>query len=76
LIEGPANRWTGARTERTYFGIPALKELASTYRCNALPRVTTSPFDITARELAADGFPPQQTRNSTTIERRKIVDDP
>ena len=75
-IEGPANRWTGARTERTYFGIPALKELASTYRCNALPRVTTTTFDNTAQELAADGFPPQQTRNPTIVARRKIVDDP
>ena len=76
LIEGPANRWTGARTERTYFGIPALKELASTYRCNALPRVTTSPFDNTAQEFLADGFSLQQTRNSTIVARRKIVDDP
>lgn len=43
-IEGPANRWTGIRKEHTYTGIPSLEELARTYRFNALPAVSRSPF--------------------------------
>jgi hypothetical protein len=37
-IDGPPNRWTGRRTQREFVGVAAVRDLAATYRLNALPR--------------------------------------
>ena len=38
VIFGPANRWTGKRTFREYYGDRSLEDLAKTFRLNAKPR--------------------------------------
>lgn len=38
VIETPPDRWTGRRTQEEYIGFDAARELAATYRVNAMPR--------------------------------------